>query len=121
MALRHLVRVLTKSLSIIYEHSGLLEEVPVDWKLSDVMNMHKKGQKKDPGKYRPVNMTLKPEKVMDQIILNAIMRYNQVFRSSQHLFMKGKPCLTSLISFYDKVTHLVYEGKAVDIFFLDFS
>jgi len=29
--------------------------------------------------------------------------------------------LTSLISFYDQVTHLVDEGKAVDVVYLDFS
>ena len=33
---------------------------------------------------------------------------------------KERP-LTNLISFYDKVTHLVDEGKAADVVFLDFS
>ena len=35
--------------------------------------------------------------------------------------MKDRSCLTNLISFYDQVTHLVNEGKAVDIVNLDFS
>ncbi|GAB0177976.1 hypothetical protein GRJ2_000262900 [Grus japonensis] len=34
--------------------------------------------------------------------------------------MRGKSCLTKLISSYDKVTHLVDEGKAVDVVYLDF-
>ncbi|KAK4820735.1 hypothetical protein QYF61_004416 [Mycteria americana] len=34
---------------------------------------------------------------------------------------KGRSCLTNLISFYDKVTRLVDEGKAVDDVYLDFS
>ncbi|KAK4817672.1 hypothetical protein QYF61_023951 [Mycteria americana] len=46
---------------------------------------------------------------------------NQVIRLSQHGFRKGRSCLTNLISFYDKVTHLVDEGKAVDVGYLDFS
>ena len=29
--------------------------------------------------------------------------------------------MTNLISFYDQVTHLVEEGKAVDVVYVDFS
>jgi len=35
--------------------------------------------------------------------------------------MKGRSCLTKLISSYDKVTHLEDEAKAVGVFYLDFS
>jgi len=45
---------------------------------------------------------------------------NEVTRPSQHGFMKGRSCLINLISFYDKVTHLEDEGKAVDVY-MDFS
>ena len=61
---------------------------------------------------------------MEQIILNTIMQHmqdTQGIRLSQHGFMKGRSCLTNLVSFYDKVTCLVNEGKAVDIVYLDFS
>ena len=61
---------------------------------------------------------------MEQIILSVITRHlqgNQAIRPRQHGFMKGRSCLTNLISFYDKVTCLVDEGKAVDMIYLDFS
>ncbi|KAK4828904.1 hypothetical protein QYF61_001462, partial [Mycteria americana] len=73
---------------------------------------------------KPVSLTLVLGKVMEQIILSAIMWHvqdNQVIRPSQHGFVKGRSCLTKLISFYDKVTCLVDEGKAVDVVYLDFS
>ncbi|GAB0180100.1 mitochondrial enolase superfamily member 1 [Grus japonensis] len=44
---------------------------------------------------------------------------NQAIRPSQHGFMKGRSCLPT--SFYDKVTRLVDEGKAVNVVYLDFS
>ena len=60
---------------------------------------------------------------MEQIILSAITRHvqdNQVIRPSQHEFMKGRSCLTNMIS-YDRATCLLDEGKAVDVVYLDFS
>jgi len=34
--------------------------------------------------------------------------------------MKGRSCLTNLISCYGRVTLLVDEGKAVDVIYVDF-
>jgi len=62
--------------------------------------------------------------MLEQIILREIIWHvqdNQGISPSQHGLMKGRSCLINLISFYDKVSHLVDEGKAVDIFYLDFS
>ena len=61
---------------------------------------------------------------MEQTIVSPIAQQiqdSQVIRPSQHEFTKGKSCLTNLISFHDKATHLVDEGKAVDVVYLDFS
>jgi len=61
---------------------------------------------------------------MERFVLNALTRHvkdNQRIRSSQHRFMKGRSCLTNLISFYDQVTCLVDENKAVDVVYLYFS
>ncbi|GAB0208453.1 mitochondrial enolase superfamily member 1 [Grus japonensis] len=122
--LRGLVEELAKPLSIIYQQSWLTGEVPDNWRLANVMPIYKKGQKEDPGKYRPVSLTSVPGKIMERFILSALTRQvqdNQGIRPSQHGFMKGRSRLTNLISFYDQVTCLVDEGKAVDDIYLDFS
>ncbi|GAB0204157.1 mitochondrial enolase superfamily member 1 [Grus japonensis] len=122
--LRELAELLTKPLSIIYQQSWLTGKVPVDWRLANVTPIYKKGWKEDSGNYRPVSLTSVPGKVMEQIILSAIVWHiqdNQGIRPSQHGFMKGRSCLTNLISFYDKVTCLVNEEKAVDAVHLDIS
>ncbi|KAK4828548.1 hypothetical protein QYF61_027517 [Mycteria americana] len=122
--LTELAEVLTKPLSIIYQQSWLNGEVPVDWRLANVMPIYKKSRKEDPGNYRPVSLPLVPGKVMEQLILSAITQHiqdNHVIRPSQHGFRKGRSCLTNLISFYDKVTCLVDEEKAMDIVYLHFN
>ncbi|KAK4823408.1 hypothetical protein QYF61_001782 [Mycteria americana] len=122
--LNELAEELTKPLSIICQQSWLTGEVPADWRLVNVTPIFKKGWKEDPGNYRPVSLTSVPGKLMEQIILSAItwhVENNQGLKPSQHGFRKGRSCLTNLISFYNKVTRLVDEGKAVDVVYLDFT
>jgi len=60
---------------------------------------------------------LVPGNVMEQIVLSEItwhVRNSRGIRPSLHGLMKGRSCLTNLISFYNWVTHLVDEGKAVN-------
>jgi len=48
-------------------------------------------------------------------------RDNAVIGHGHHAFMRGKSCLTDLISFYDRVTCLVDQERQVDVDCLDFS
>jgi len=118
------LRELAKPLSIICQQSWLTGEVPDDWRITSVTAIYKKGWKEDPGINRPVSLTSVLGKIMERFILSALTRHvkdNQGIRPSQHGFMKGRSCLTNLISFHDQVTHLLDEGKAVDVVYLDFS
>ncbi|KAK4826109.1 hypothetical protein QYF61_005247 [Mycteria americana] len=57
-------------------------------------------------------------------LLETISKYlknRKVSGSSQHGFTKGKSCLTNLITFYNEVTGLVDQGRAVDVVYLDLS
>jgi len=88
-----------------------------------VMSICKKGQQEDPGNYSPVSLTSVPGKIMEWFILSALtglVKDSQGTRPSQHGFMKGRSCLTNLISFYDQETCLVDEGKPVDVTYVDF-
>lgn len=44
-------------------------EVPLDWKLANVVPVCKTGRKDDPGNYRPVSLTSGTGKFMEKIIL----------------------------------------------------
>uniref|UniRef100_A0A8B9CM06 Reverse transcriptase domain-containing protein n=1 Tax=Anser brachyrhynchus TaxID=132585 RepID=A0A8B9CM06_9AVES len=121
--LRELADIIAGPLSIIFQRSWEPGEVPVNWKLANVP-IFKKGKKKDPGNYRPVSLTSVPGKIMEKIIpevIEANLGDNAVVGPSQHGFMRGRSCLTNLISFYGKITHLVSQGKPADVIFLDFS
>ena len=70
--LRELAEELAKPLSIICQQSWVTGEVPDDWRLASVTPIYRKGQKDDPGNYRPVSLTLMPVKIMEQFILSVL-------------------------------------------------
>ncbi|KAJ7397925.1 RNA-directed DNA polymerase from mobile element jockey-like protein [Pitangus sulphuratus] len=113
--------VITDPHLMIFEWSWESREVPADQKLANVVPMFKKGKKEDPGNYKPVSLTSTPGKILEKIILGSIEKHlkdNTVIGHRQHGFRRS---FSSLISFYDRVTHLVDQGKPVVVTFLDFS
>ena len=73
--LRELAEVIVESLSIIYQCSLLMGEVPEDRRLANVTPIYKKGCREDPGNYRPVSLTSVPGKIMEQIALREITQH----------------------------------------------
>jgi len=75
--------------------------VPKDCRKASVTPVFKKGKKEDPVNYRPVGLTSIRGKMMEQLILQVIIKQveeKKIIRTSQHGFTKGKSCLTNLNS-----------------------
>jgi len=88
--LRELADVAAEPLSIILERSWRTGEGPKDWRKANITPVFKEGRKEDPGNYRLVSHTFITGKMMEQLILNVIIKQveeKKVIRSSQHGFI----------------------------------
>ena len=111
-------------LAAIFQKSLETDKVPRSWKVADVVPIFKKGMKSVPGNYRPVSLTSHIGKLMEKVIKEEIMSHlnrHDLLNDTQHGFMRGRSCLTNLLTYLEGVARMLDEGKNVDIIYLDFA
>ena len=69
------MKLIAKTLSIIYQCSCTTGEVPEDWRLASVTFIYKKSCKEDLRNYRPFSLIPVSEKIMEQIFLEDMLRH----------------------------------------------
>jgi len=109
---------------VLFRRSLDESSVPAEWKRANVCPIFKKGNRNLAENYRPVSLTCQVCKVFETLVRDSLVKHleeNVLIRESQHRFRKGRSCLTSLLTFLDKVTGCIDSGNSVDVVFLDFA
>ena len=110
-------------LSMIFNKSYEEGRVPMDWKDANVSPIFKKGNRNDPGNFRPVSLTSVVCKMMESIMKDNILRQVEergIMTPFQHGFQSGKSCLTNTLETLEAWTRLLDAGIGVDVVYLDY-
>ena len=120
--LKETASVIAPSLCKIFNKSLQLGSLPSDWKLANVVPVHKKGAKDHVENYRPISLLPIVSKVFEHCVLNSIKDHlYQVISPKQQGFCTGGSCVNNLLEALDHIGSLLDSGSQVDIIYLDMS
>ena len=95
--------------------------IPSEWKLSNVVPIHKKDDKSSVENYRPISLTSLVMKVLERIMHEELLtRTETKIDPRQHGFLKNKSCNTNLLSFANSVSLSLHDELGVDVIYFDF-
>ena len=109
-------------LSLIFRTTYNSGMIPKDWKVANVVPVHKKGSKMTVENYRPISLTSLIMKVFEKLIRDELMlRCEAQLSNNQHGFLPKKSCTTQLIDFTDSVAQGLNSSIRTDIVYFDFA
>ena len=114
---------LAKPLTILFNRTLSEGCIPEDWKLAEVRPIFKKGDKTQPGNYRPVSLTSVICKIMESFIkksLNTHLINNNLLSCEQFGFVSGRNTITQLLVTINDWLSDLDNNIPVDACYMDF-
>ena len=93
--------------------------LPGDWKQAHVSALYKKGNRQDPGNYRPVSLTsvVGKEFIRDWFVLH--LRENNILSPQQFRFVSGRSTSLQLLHLLNTLTKVFDKGGEVDVVYMN--
>ena len=108
-------------LSKLFKLSYFSGAIPDDWKLANVVPIHKKGSKNNIENYRPISLTSIVMKQFEKIVRQKLMeKCESLINPNQHGFLPKKSCTTQLVTFTDSLALSLNSNYRVDTIYFDF-
>ena len=113
---------LAPSLHYLFTKSLKMSQIPMEWKLANIIPIHKQGNKNHVQNYRPISLLSIVSKTLERCILNHISQHIQSnIHSTQSGFVNGRSCATQLLSILNTIGKNFDNGLQTDIVFMDIA
>ena len=115
---------LALSLTGIFNLSLSTGQLPNDWKMANVVPIHKAGERVMAVNYRPVSLTSIVVKTLERMVHKHIMNFLSELHllcENQHGFRRFWSCLTQLLQLVHHWFSVLDKQGAIDVAFLDFA
>ena len=118
--------VISEPLASLFSKSMHEASVPSLLKWAAVVPIYKGGDRSDPSNYRPVSLTPILIKIMEKTVCEEMVAFlseNNLFNPNQHGFMKGRSCLSALLSVHDEIILNLSNSQTscTEMIYLDFA
>ena len=121
--LKNSAKSLSKPLFLLFNKTLSEGCIPEEWKTAEVRPIFKKGDKSQPGNYRPVSLTSVICKIMESFIkksLNDHLINNNILSREQFGFVSGRNTITQLIVTINDWLYDLDNNNPVDACYMDF-
>lgn len=116
--------VLAPALTLLYNNLLSTHTIPDEWRTAIISAIFKKGDKSDPGNYRPVSLTCIICKILESIIYDHIMEHlikNRLLTKCQYGFISKRSAALQLLTVLELWCTILDEDGTIDNINMDFQ
>lgn len=123
IVLKHLAPVIIRPLLWLFNSIVSSGIIPQAWKVSRIVPIHKKGDKKLASNYRPVSNISSLSKVFERCVILKLKKIDTdtLFGSNQHAYRSGSSTSTACLTIQDFVAMNLDEKKIVLLYSIDLT
>ena len=120
--LKNCSKTLAYPLSVLFSLSYNTGYIPQEWKLANVVPVHKKDDKNKVTNYRPISLTSLVMKVFERILYDELLtRTIDKIDTRQHGFLRNRSCNSNLLLFTESIVRTLHEKIGTDVIYFDFA
>lgn len=115
---------LSQILSHLINSSFVTGKFPDKLKISKVVPIYKKGDKKEVSNYRPISLLPTISKVYERVVYNQLRTFledNQLLDEIQHGFRSGRSVISASLSFIESIIESIDAKESCIAIFMDLS